>query len=190
MSASALNSYLHTTTVDLYYCVLVSQSPRFPASRRHAVACTSIVCGPCPRPGMFAHSLITHHNAVGTARYLYSSCRDAARSCASCCCPLPLSARSTIHPCSRVYELTLIINKYSNNTGSNDTSSPLNFAESPPYYPSPYVQISACYKSLAVEVGLTGVGKSEGAPAPPSFHMRQLHRDTTELHIWNTVADS
>lgn len=157
---------------------------------RHAVACTSIVCGPCPRPGMFAYSLITHHNAVGTARYLYSSCRDAARSCASCCCPLPLSARSTIHPCSRVYELTLIINKYSNNTGSNDTSSPLNFAESPPYYPSPYVQISACYKSLAVEVGLTGVGKSEGAPAPPSFHMRQLHRDTTELHIWNTVADS
>ncbi|KAI4614471.1 hypothetical protein J4E83_007125 [Alternaria metachromatica] len=30
--------------------------------------------------------------------------------------------------------------QYSNNTGSNDTSSPLNFAESPPYYPSPWAE--------------------------------------------------
>ncbi|RII19993.1 hypothetical protein CUC08_Gglean001392 [Alternaria sp. MG1] len=44
---------------------------------------------------------------------------------------------------SRVYELPLTINKYSNNTtpGANDTSSsPLDFADSPPFYPSPWVE--------------------------------------------------
>jgi hypothetical protein len=59
----------------------------------------------------------------------------------------------------------LTINKYTNNTGS----SPLDFAESPPFYPSPYVQFQRSAQCKPLEVGLTSVGKSEGAQAPLNF---------------------
>ena len=165
-------------TVYLYISTRVSQP-----ARRHAVACTSIIGGPCPCPGTFICFVATPRNSIVAARYSCQSCGNAAWFCASFCCSFPILPSSTIQPCSRVYELPLTINKYSNNTtpGANDTSSsPLDFADSPPFYPSPYVQTRRFAQCDPLEVRLTSVGKSEGVQAPLNFTLgSRIARDFT-----------
>ena len=79
VSASALNSYLHVSTVNLIITVYLYISTRVSQpARRHAVACTSIIGGPCPCPGTFICFVATPHNSIVAARYSCQSCGNAA----------------------------------------------------------------------------------------------------------------
>jgi hypothetical protein len=79
VSTSALNSCLHVSTVNLIVTVYLYLSARVSQpARRHAVACTSIIGGPCPCPGMFIYFVATPHAGTVAARYSYQSCKDAA----------------------------------------------------------------------------------------------------------------
>jgi hypothetical protein len=79
VSASALNSYLHVSTVNLIITVYLYISTRVSQpARRHAVACTSIIGGPCPCPGTSVCFVATPHNSIVATRYSCQSCGNAA----------------------------------------------------------------------------------------------------------------
>lgn len=117
-------------------CVLVSLPPPSPPSSHaicHAVACTGLAGGPRPCPGTCPYTLFCDNTAVRELQTCCPSVRPAPLH--SCRCHCLVCAEPT---------LTTPKTPYINSTHGNDTSgSPLNFATSPPFYPSPYVHLHA-----------------------------------------------
>lgn len=129
-------------------CVRFCCQQRYPGSPRHHAVASTCIFGDRPRSGpertgMCKHSVVTLQNNPLPPKKIYRSRANAAEARAPCSWPLPVPPRSTIPLSSFVYDPWLTINKYPNatNPGTNGTGSSLNNAQSPPFYPSPYVNL-------------------------------------------------